>query len=150
MRRPQVGKRAKTKNRLWMAPTRKNRDENVEMAVSKEDWEDQEWRNKSMGRCGKNKWENYGSETETVRPCRGKDRRRWSNENMEVSGRRKIKKWGGVILFKNTWRGTDKKHTNGERGECTLDELNPNGEKAWPIRYRWHLHRSLCSILRVR
>ena len=25
---------------------------------NKEDWEDREWRNKSKGRCGKQKWDN--------------------------------------------------------------------------------------------
>ena len=43
----------------WAELARKNRNENVEMDDgNKMDWEDQEWRNKSMGRYGKHKREN--------------------------------------------------------------------------------------------
>ena len=46
------------------------------------DLKDQEWRNKSEGRCGKHNWEKKSSETEIVRPCGEKDWRS-SNENVE-------------------------------------------------------------------
>ena len=81
----------------WAKPAIKNKVEYVEMDDgNKEDWEDQEWRNKSKGRCDKHKWENKRSETEMVRPCGEKDRR-CSNENMEwgESGHRNI---GRLIL----------------------------------------------------
>ena len=43
---------------------------------------------KSQGRCGKHKWENNRSETEMVRPCGEKHRRRYRNENTEEGGKR--------------------------------------------------------------
>ena len=88
----------------WHRHARENRNENVEMDDgNKEDWKDQEWRNKWKGRCGKHKWENKRGETEMVRPCEEKDWRDvvMRTRKMKVGGHRNIgrpkMRWSDVV-----------------------------------------------------
>ena len=71
---------ARRKAEWYWLDTRKNRAENVEMDDGKkDDWEDEDRRNKSQSRCGEHRWENKTSETEMVRTWR----ERCSSENIE-------------------------------------------------------------------
>ena len=51
---------------------------------NKEDWEDQDRRNKNKSRCGKHKWENKRSETEIVGTCLQRERPMKIIEDMEI------------------------------------------------------------------